>query len=444
MALIIQSDEVVFVRHRKTGEVELRFAGDFSRTSKSPTALAPRHLHFTDETLSHACRCPNSRRHKRSSPVALSSTHLAEDVTRYLDEHFFDNCSMATFRDYRHQRHAQWVLEGVFVNTLHYATRKKNVVCRCTKHNSQGQGVVRNTEIQELCVQFFRGHPNKMTCTKEQWRMIVRLAEVEQNSKEDPFRHKEYIPAASLNPNPQHMAGIPSQVWETACPYVWNFQSDSESSNSTPLGSPIASRPPEVMFTEEEGEHITTDESQRHSTSTLWSTVQREAARGTIKFASADLKHVSTVGDAHSLPETVSGQVIQQKAQDQGRIPAKSLLHESDPSNMETILSILPSVGMGQRDSIVAGKPLETTQSLAVPLLLAELAAHNPLADLAHPTARAELFGTLHSPKTLSAAAFVKVKGAQLQSSQDVPVRPRTHTVPMDDRFSCEGSPNHG
>jgi hypothetical protein len=78
---------------------------------------------------------------------------------------------MDDFYAYQRSQNDYWASSRVHVEGFHYATAQKDVVCRCTKPNNHGQGCVRNTEIIEMCAEFFCRNKAKMTCTKAQWRM---------------------------------------------------------------------------------------------------------------------------------------------------------------------------------------------------------------------------------------------------------------------------------
>jgi hypothetical protein len=393
----MQGKQLILVHHRQTGEVEIRRAGELSRgsgSSSSPSALTSGYLHFTEDRLSHVCRCPNSRRHKQSSPVALSSTHLAQDLTRYLDEYCLDECSMATFRDDQRRRCDIWAREGVFVNDFHYATEEKDVVCRCTKPNNHGRAVIRNTEIQELCVQFFRGHPNEMTCTKDQWRKAAKLAHADELSKTASLRHEQPGVGPSADLGLQDMVDIPSQVWENARPSVCDVRSKPVSSRSTPLGSPVAPQSPQAIFLESINRHIAPDVSRRDSTSTLWSTIQRQATIGAAMSLEDVLKHLSVAGGTDEPFASVLGQVEAREPQRQVIHQAQYLPRGSTPSSAHVKpLNLSPYV-----NSMSATRLQVSSQSLDVPVLLSELSAHDTRVELAPRILWTELPGKVQGP----------------------------------------------
>jgi len=150
-----KKDSLVFVHHKKTGEVEVRrrTSNSTTRPASSTTSLSS-HLHYIDPSRSHVCNCSDSNSRASSSPVASDSQHLAAAITRFLDLHNFRDCSIAQFRTYEVQIKGEWERDGIFVNDCHYATVQKDVVCRCTAPNNHGQGPVRNPDIAELCAIF--------------------------------------------------------------------------------------------------------------------------------------------------------------------------------------------------------------------------------------------------------------------------------------------------
>jgi hypothetical protein len=162
----------VFVHHKSTGEVDIRHAGEFIQRSKSRKVTLQTHLHYTNKLHSHVCRCTDPGRHGLVFTVASDSARLAADLTRFLGLHHLIHCSMTEFRDYGAELKAKWQDTGIKISDFHYATKQKDVVCRCTKPNNHGQGPVRNTEITEPCAVFFHFNQGRMTCTKAQWRTV--------------------------------------------------------------------------------------------------------------------------------------------------------------------------------------------------------------------------------------------------------------------------------
>ncbi|OAK94434.1 hypothetical protein IQ06DRAFT_310707 [Phaeosphaeriaceae sp. SRC1lsM3a] len=180
-----------------------------------------------------------------------------------------------------------------------------------------------------------------------------------------------------------------AEVWGNACPSVWNIQCGSQSSNSTPLGSPVAPRTPTMVSGEDDSRGVMLDLSQRQSTSTFWSTIQREAAGG-FGSTSAEVEHAYATDQSHSLPDIVSDQGERKKTQSEDNAQARSPSQYLYLSEREKIPLQLPSVRVELQDN---AQPRERTQSLDVPLLLAELAVCNSLAKFPHPAPLVELSG---------------------------------------------------
>ena len=305
-------DSLVFVHHKKTGEIEVRRAGEFSKRPKTPSTPLPRHLHYTNRGRLHVCRCVDPKRHGDASTVASDSTHLAADLTRFLDLHHLDACSMAEYRAYEENQKAEWTQEGVCIEDFHYATKQKDVVCRCSAPNNHGRGPVRNPDIAELCAEFFRLKQGKMTCTKAQWRAVGDPPAVSNRQSFDngsrsmqdfPPRYEQFdinTPLPTPRPDMTYLRDdlndrpdIPEQVWANARPSIYTIRSGSATSSSTPIGTavtphfPVAddartirgSRPPMLKV------------SPRTSTATTWTAIQREAAGEPVKVSPKSLRH---------------------------------------------------------------------------------------------------------------------------------------------------------
>ncbi|KAF2823182.1 hypothetical protein CC86DRAFT_421941 [Ophiobolus disseminans] len=301
---------MMFVHHQLTGEIEVRRSDEFTKNTKTSLRIPKRHFHYTDKHRSHVCRCTSPNFHEQSSPVASDSTHLSACLTRFLDLHHLDACSMTEFRAYTQNQQTEWIRDGVQIDDFHYATKQKDVVCRCSAPNNHGQGSVRNPDIIELCAKFFRLCQGKMTCTKAQWRTIVKeLSASGRNppshlryAQDSPFEDERY----SLDDTPLHtlqldktqscdapkiVPDIPRQVWANARPSV--YRSGSATSSSTPLGSPITPHSPaskhDCMIYGPRPSVVRL--SSQISTVKTWSTVQREATGEAIGDSAKTLQY---------------------------------------------------------------------------------------------------------------------------------------------------------
>jgi hypothetical protein len=309
--------ELVLVHHRKSGKVEVRYADEFTKRPKTPKTPSLPHLHFRRSDRSQVCRCSDSTRHKFSSAVATYSTHLEADLLRYLDRQCRNSCSLDDFHAYRKQQRDDWARAGICVEFFHYATKQKDVVCRCTKPNNHGRGAVRNTEIVELCAEFFRGNKGKMTCTKVQWRGVsIPLKEDDStNSRNragargnervsDAFKYdsqstvdllratanlvlEDPLPSPNadlmqLRSREDGVPDIPEDVWIKARPSVYNDRRGSETSVSTPIGiiPPPQYTAVDVAPVHQSPKPETLRDPRRSSVATVWSTVQRDTETG--------------------------------------------------------------------------------------------------------------------------------------------------------------------
>ncbi|KAH4111298.1 hypothetical protein HBH46_000260 [Parastagonospora nodorum] len=246
---------------------------------------------------------------------------------------------MDDFYAYQRSQNEHWASSRVHVEDFHYATAQKDIVCRCTRPNNHGQGWVRNTEIIEMCAEFFYRNKAKMTCTKAQWRTAGTVSpgnnasqrfiapnkdaaniipvegdiisksipsKYDSKSTTDLLRARADASVDTPYPSPksdmEHLrsgptgaADIPEEVWTKARPSVWTDRRVSASSSSTPLG--IASVP---HFPTGQVSHAFISEhevaTQHASAATNWSQVQRDAE--------GELYKIPTASSACSLTPT--------------------------------------------------------------------------------------------------------------------------------------------
>jgi hypothetical protein len=370
----------VLVHRRKSGKVEVRYADEFTRRPRTPKTPSPPHLHFRRSDHSQVCRCSDSKRHKSSSPVTIYSKHLEADLLRYLDRQCVDACFLYDFRAYQKQQRDDWTRAGICIGDFHYATNQKDVVCRCTKSNNHGHGAVRNTEIMELCAEFFRVNKGKMTCTKAQWREApilpqkdnptnfrgrrgargekLRISDAfksDSQSTVDLLRAIANIALRDPLPSPKtdmtHLRSgqddepdIPEQVWIKARPSVYNDGRGSETSISTPIGiippplHTVVALAPAVRSPRPES----LGDRRRPSVATVWSTVQREAA-GEELNVTVEYEQHQTSSRADSFVETFGISIPREGTDDgPGRL-RRSSQHSLSPAT-SSVYSRSPGV----------------------------------------------------------------------------------------------------
>ena len=56
---------------------------------------------------------------------------------------------------------------------LHYLTKTKDTVCRCMSRSHRFYKRVQNTEVRELCAEYFLIEETELTCTRDQWRATM-------------------------------------------------------------------------------------------------------------------------------------------------------------------------------------------------------------------------------------------------------------------------------
>jgi hypothetical protein len=302
MARPEHNSNLVFVHHKRTGEVAIRRSDGSSKRPKTPQTPMLRHIHYTDQYRSKFCRCRYPTCHECPSQVASESAHLAANLTRYLVQHCREASSMVRFRAYKEQQQADWAHEGICINDFHYATRQKDVVCRCTKPNNHGQGWVRNPEIMELCAEYFRINKSKMTCAKAQWYTAGAVPIGGTSSNNDSFKYdslsvkevlhnptRQILDSPMPSPRsdmihfrsgPNENSDIPEQVWVKARPSLWNGRRGSETCCSTPLGIAATPQSPVggLAHPRRRTQSMPLNIPKIGSVSTAWSAIQRNAA----------------------------------------------------------------------------------------------------------------------------------------------------------------------
>jgi len=248
---------------------------------------------------------------------------------------------MDEFYAYQELQDAHWASSGVHVKNFHYATAQKDVVCRCTKPNNHGQGWVRNTEIIEMCAEFFCRNQGKMTCTKTQWRAAgtillennADVIPVDENisPKSDPFKYDSSstrdllrvradsavdTPYPSpkfdmehLRSGPSGAPDIPEEVWVRARPSIWTDRRVSETSNSTPLGTATAPHfPTDQIHPALSSER--TENTPHLSAATNWSQVQRDAEGEVCKIPTASSVCSLTPTRTKSFADTFGASIV--------------------------------------------------------------------------------------------------------------------------------------
>jgi hypothetical protein len=290
------SRNLYFVHHRNSDRIEIRRAEEFSRYSIKPSSPRPPYLlHFTAEDRLYVCKCADPGCHESPSTVASYSMHLAAELTLYLLRFHLELSTMADFYAYKAHQQTEWAFEGVDVSDFHYATKQKDVVCRCNVPD-HGHSPVRNPTIVELCVRFFRQHESRMTCTKEQWRTGGDRPLTSDSHERDAFeydsrsmqdllnragREQQGLDVGPETPRPDmtHLRNgpnrepdIPAVVWINARPSKWN---EPTTASSTPLGTaPVPQSPTVVPITSVRPSRRL---HRQASVTTIWSVIQRDA-----------------------------------------------------------------------------------------------------------------------------------------------------------------------
>ncbi|EFQ85265.1 hypothetical protein CFE70_009139 [Pyrenophora teres f. teres 0-1] len=305
------NSDYVFVRNKRTKEIDIRRANEFSSRPKSSTPLKDRVLHYIGLDRKVVCRCSDPKRHyEKTISVASESTHLNASLGLYMNRHDINSCKISDFKKFRERRKAQWAKQGVDVDMFHYAAKDKDIVCRCSKPGRHEFGKPRNPEIIEQCAEFFCGYKEMTKVTKEQWRRVdgdtppAYSPNVESpdrdspGSQSDSFHYHPVSPTRKMHKSGQRVntassscqrsslvpkldEDIPSQVWQKARPSVCIPGYGTSSALSTPMGTefpPTPSTPcPVPVKVSAAKRHVSMIPSRRDSTSTYWSQIQREA-----------------------------------------------------------------------------------------------------------------------------------------------------------------------
>lgn len=435
MTSLRRNSNLVLVRHKKNGALEVRRTSDFSTSPKMPATPLPWHLHFTNEDHMCVCRCQHSRRHKKSSPVSSESKYPAAKLLQYLDSHKLEACSIADSHASEIRGRETLESEGILVDGFHYATKQKDVVCRCTAPNNHGKGAMRNPEIVERCVEFFRKNVNTMTCTKKQWR-AVKMPSQEGSSSDRDFskygsksthnllqgREQLNYDSAPLTPHPDLMhlcnglhgaSDMPGRVWESARPSMWDARRGSTTSCSTPLGTALSPKFPVVsgLGSLRASRSASIRSPRRKSVATVWSDVQRDAA-GQAPRLSPDLEQPLTARRSETaiLLESMdagvqAGTTWPVKFPDPKPVPQFEV-----PDR--TVVELRDSMFTSSQAETIADVPATTRVELPIPPIPAELPS-NPLQEYV------ELSGS--APRTM------RVHSATLQELEYKELRGSTH-----------------
>jgi hypothetical protein len=337
--------ELVFVRSKRTKQIDIRRANDVSRLRSSPPMNPNRALHYVGLDMRHVCRCSNPKRHDgRTISVASESAHLNASLMLYMNRHNLESCTTTDFQNYRRRREAQWAKEGVFVDHFHYANSEKTIVCRCTQPDRHAYGASRNPEILEKCAEFFSLNKTQTRVSKQQWKLVesdyppppyVPEARFEfENSRKPKNFHsrgdsreqahlaskREMKMRSTAEPLVHHFAAphkrssatqgeseMPPKVWQKARPSLWKTRDGLSSTASTPLGSSFASpleRPHEPAAAPLGSQQFPWGTSHTGSGSTSWSQVQRDAGFKRVKVHSGKSERnagrIDSVSDVRS------------------------------------------------------------------------------------------------------------------------------------------------
>lgn len=142
-----QADQVVIARSKRTGE---RYATRTSHLSWFPDRRDAC-LHYTDNLCLDVCRCRVPHQHRKACSVSAYSSKLAIAITQYMEKFGLDSCHVPDFDRYRERQKIQWALQNVHAERFHYASKDKNVVCRCSNPDHYFYRRVHSPDIQELC-----------------------------------------------------------------------------------------------------------------------------------------------------------------------------------------------------------------------------------------------------------------------------------------------------
>ncbi|OSS43580.1 hypothetical protein B5807_11776 [Epicoccum nigrum] len=67
-------------------------------------------------------------------------------------------------------------VKSISTQRLHYLSKNKDKVCRCSSPDHASYKRVQNTAIQGLCAEYFFTETNETTCTRDQWRATMQEA----------------------------------------------------------------------------------------------------------------------------------------------------------------------------------------------------------------------------------------------------------------------------
>lgn len=252
------SGELMLVHHDRTRTTEIRRSVEPIKSSRDHSKTLPTKFWCRDKGTLQKCSCQSIDRLDRRISVDTPIFKIAINLKRCLGRRQDDSSPIGALYVYHENDASSCRRSRVHVGNLHYTNRHKSTVCRCTDDNSNTKPVVRNSEIIELCKEFFEGN-DKTTCSRDEWRRVRAARQQKKATKLSSGyqnrRSKQKVVSRSnqqidtkeglesqrvieetLDELPEK-GDIPEQVWKHARPALWQSRDDFETALSTPLGS---------------------------------------------------------------------------------------------------------------------------------------------------------------------------------------------------------------
>ncbi|KAH7402898.1 hypothetical protein BKA66DRAFT_564785 [Pyrenochaeta sp. MPI-SDFR-AT-0127] len=277
---LLKKNKFIFVRSKKTGRIDIRHADDFS--GRYTSASNQQHeLHYIGRGCTRVCRCANPNRHPEtfvSLPPDLSRFSIS--LALYMERRNIESTTITQFGIYEKKRKDMWREYGVDIDDFHYASKDKNIVCRCSLPFKHDYGIPQNPNIIERCTRFFVQHKGEKLCTKKEWRGMNSLPPAyssttlhlsSHESRYEPFQYdspstynllrkraaQKDCPSVAPILDVRDTAGdysvtdmhylrsgshgepdIPEEIWRNSRPFAWRLSHHgTESSATTPLGT---------------------------------------------------------------------------------------------------------------------------------------------------------------------------------------------------------------
>ncbi|OAL52745.1 hypothetical protein IQ07DRAFT_381755 [Pyrenochaeta sp. DS3sAY3a] len=234
---------LVLVRHRNTGEVEVCRA----HTLSGPIA-SHEHIHFVGRDRRLVCRCRRSHLHHRKvSFPSEESERLSESLERYMNRNDLETCLMDDYWEDKDRRRAG---KGENGSRRGSQDEKKGVQQKGSSSGADSRPGSSKSDVDSPPPSYhsldWRSRANSVSTTvSSKTPRETYSTEASSRHASDPTSTTVSMGLRSRRPADPD---IPPQVWQNARPSMWTPRLETESEVSTPMGSTFSPvLPPATM-----------------------------------------------------------------------------------------------------------------------------------------------------------------------------------------------------